>query len=75
MQTGITLIAVLQSLYGRESLWEAPGARPEFFDKLMGIDTVRRALLDGTAPEDIAAGWEKSYPPFLEQRQTALLYA
>ena len=73
VQTGVTLVAALQALYGREALWDAPGARPEFFDKLMGTDTVRRALLDGIATEAIAAGWQEP-SAFFEKRRAALLY-
>ncbi|HOW97018.1 MAG TPA: DUF1343 domain-containing protein [Kiritimatiellia bacterium] len=74
VQSGVTLIAILQELYGPEALWDAPGARPEFFDKLMGTDAVRRALLDGAAPEAIAAGWPKRQIAFLETRQASLRY-
>jgi uncharacterized protein YbbC (DUF1343 family) len=70
--TGITVLAALPSLYGAESIWAAPGTRPDFFDKLMGTDTVRRALLDGTPPEVIASGWD--HAGFPEKRLAAMMY-
>ncbi|MBP7829664.1 MAG: DUF1343 domain-containing protein [Kiritimatiellae bacterium] len=74
VQAGVTLLAALQALYGPEAQWNAPGARPEFFDKLMGTDTVRLALLKGAAPEKIAAGWAIGRPVFADKRRAALLY-
>lgn len=75
VQTGVTLVAALLALYGPEALWNAPGARPEFFDKLMGTDTVRLALLDGAEPDVIATGWEQDCSAFLDKRRAALLYS
>ncbi len=74
VQTGVTILFALQSVYGSEAIWETSDARPDFFDKLMGTDTVRRALLDGSAPEAIVAGWENNCSAFVEKRRVALLY-
>jgi uncharacterized protein YbbC (DUF1343 family) len=71
---GVHLLAVLQELYGPERLWDAPGARPEFFDKLFGTDTVRKALQDGMDPDEICAGWTGDLHAFSAERQACLLY-
>ncbi|HBA84139.1 MAG TPA: hypothetical protein DCZ95_08605 [Verrucomicrobia bacterium] len=73
--TGITVLHVLQSLYGPERLWQAPGVREDFFDKLMGTDAVRRALQAGESPEALAGSWAASSRSFLEARQSVLLYS
>ena len=70
----LSLLSALQDIYGQEALWESPDARPAFFDQLMGADTVRRALLDGDAPDAIAARWEEGRSAFLARRQSVLLY-
>lgn len=74
VQTGISLIHVIQQMYGREVLWDAPGARAGFFDQLMGTDSVRLALLDGEEPAVIAGSWRDAWAGFPGKRQSALLY-
>ncbi len=72
--TGITILSVLADLHGRNRVWNRRTTRTEFFDKLMGTDTVRLALADGTPPTDIAATWCAGHRPFIKQRNACLLY-
>ena len=71
---GVSLLACIQALGGRERLWDAPGTRPEFFDKLFGTDAVRRGLLAGRSGTAIAADWEPALAAFRRTRAAALLY-
>lgn len=73
--TAVTIVAVLQALYGTGRVWAADRSRPEFFDKLFGTDTVRKALLDGEAPRTIAKGWAAPLRAFRQTRRNVLLYS
>ena len=72
--TGISILACLQELYGRRKVWKHAGTREDFFDKLYGTDTVRRALQAGAAPEQIRRTWVKSQQAFAPSRAASLLY-
>jgi uncharacterized protein YbbC (DUF1343 family) len=72
--TGISMVWVLQELYGKALVWAKASSRPEFFDKLLGTDAVRCALLDGESPLCIAARWQPALRAFSKTRGRALLY-
>lgn len=72
--TGITILHTLSALYGINRVWNRRHTRLDFFDKLLGTDTVRLALLDQAAPADIAAGWCTAHRAFRKQRKPCLLY-
>jgi uncharacterized protein YbbC (DUF1343 family) len=72
--TAVTLLQCLQTRYGRDSLWNAPGTRPGFFDQLFGADRVRLALWSATPADAIARTWEPDAERFLTERQQHLLY-
>lgn len=74
VRTGVAMIQILQELIGRKAVWEAPGTRPEFFDLLMGTDSVRKALLAGKSAKAIAAAWTRATKPFLRAREACRLY-
>jgi uncharacterized protein YbbC (DUF1343 family) len=74
VSTAVTLLAGIQSLYGVSALWEAPGTRPEWFDKLFGTDTVRLALQANTPAPDIIASWQPSLDRFNATKKRHLLY-
>lgn len=72
--TGITLLHTLAVLYGTRRVWNRKSTRTDFFDKLLGTDSVRLALMEGEAPARIAAGWHSGHNAFKKQRSTCLLY-
>ncbi len=47
---GLWVLDELQRTYGRERIWDHPGTREDFFDKLMGTDSIRRFLKEGSTP-------------------------
>ena len=55
--TGVALVQAIQQVAGADFLWQGAGARPDWFDKLMGTDRVRRALQAGAAPHEMADSW------------------
>lgn len=72
--TSIAILHACQTLQGRRRLWKTPGTRPDFFDKLYGTDSIRKALLNGAHPAEIAAGWAKPIRQFQTTRRPCLLY-
>lgn len=72
---GVTLLSGIGALYGTARIWEAPGTRPEWFDKLFGTDSVRLALQSGTPAADIIESWQPALDGFLAQRKPHLLYS
>jgi len=72
--TAVTIIHVLQEIVGRAAFWRDPELRSDFFDKLMGTDRVRVALMNGESPAAIAGEWEAAKQKFLADRRKALLY-
>ena len=72
--TSVAIVAALQRLHGRRRVWNAPGTRPEWFDKLYGTDAFRLALLDGEPPARIALAWSKDLARFGKARSRVLLY-
>jgi uncharacterized protein YbbC (DUF1343 family) len=72
--TGVAILHVLQELYGRARLWNARGTRPDFFDKLMGTNAIRQALIDGTSPRAIESQWRAELGTFNRSRRAQLLY-
>lgn len=51
----VRLLAALRDQFGVERLFKVPGARPEFFDKLMGTDRIRKGLEAGFSSERMEA--------------------
>jgi len=74
VSTGITLLSGLHEIYGASKLWEAPGTRPEWFDKLFGTDTVRFALQSGAPASDIIGAWQPALSSFEKSRSHFMLY-
>lgn len=61
---GIALVQAIQQVWGAEKLWQQHGARPEWFDKLLGTARVRQALPAGVELAEIGAMWEKDVRAF-----------
>jgi uncharacterized protein YbbC (DUF1343 family) len=70
--TAVSLVQCLQELYGIDKTWT--DARPEFFDKLFGTDSVRKALLDGQSAPDIAREWQPGLHSFDQARSSCMIY-
>jgi uncharacterized protein YbbC (DUF1343 family) len=70
--TAVSLLYCLQQLYGVDRVWKH--AKCEFFDQLMGTDSVRQELLAGQDPRSIAASWQSGLRDFGETRERSLLY-
>jgi uncharacterized protein YbbC (DUF1343 family) len=75
VETALHLVAALTAHLGEDALWNAPGARPEWFDALFGTDRVRLALRAGTPPEEIARAWLPDLVDFAEETAPHRLYA
>ena len=61
---GVAVVQAVQQVWGAENLWEKFGARPEWFDKLLGTDRVRLALRAGMGLAEIGAMWDKDIAAF-----------
>ena len=70
----VAILHHLQEMYGMDRLWRAEGTRDEFFDKLMGTDSVRKALQKGATPASIVRAWEPGLSAFAKERRKHLLY-
>ncbi len=71
----IVIVYELMRLHGSNQIWSVEGVRPDWFDKLMGTDQVREALLAQQSPDMIRAAWLPSIAEFRQLRQKHLLYA
>jgi uncharacterized protein YbbC (DUF1343 family) len=71
----VTILSGINALYGTLRIWDAPGTRPEWFDKLFGTDSVRIGLKSGTPATSIIASWQPALDTFREQREKHLLYS
>ncbi len=74
VQTAVVMIHELQNMLGRNAIWAGPESRPEFFDKLMGTDSVRRRLERGRDPATLFQRWHKEAAGFRRTRNSALFY-
>lgn len=62
LQNALILLCALRDHLGAERLFDNHGARPEFFDKLMGGSSVRHQLQKGESAETICRKWRTSLP-------------
>ncbi len=70
----VRILGATQQALGIERMWRHPGARPDFFDRLFGTQSLRERLQAGVAPETIIADWAPAMLPFRRDRQAVLLY-
>ena len=68
---GVALVRAVQQVWGAENLWQKFGARPEWFDQLLGTDRVRLALLAGETPAVIAEDWAQGLADFQAECNSA----
>jgi len=66
------LIDAILKLYPGQKIFDTP--RVTSFDRAMGTDRVRKALLRGEAPDAIIASWEAELKAFEQRLQRYLLY-
>jgi uncharacterized protein YbbC (DUF1343 family) len=68
--TGVALLAALLRLHGDQLIWNTA-----HFDRLAGSDTLRKALINGASPMEIAERWRPYQTAFRERAAPFLLYA
>jgi uncharacterized protein YbbC (DUF1343 family) len=61
---GVALVQAVQRVWGAENLWQNHGARPAWFDQLLGTDRIRLALLAGAELAEIGAMWQNDAREF-----------
>ncbi len=76
---GIHIMDTLQSMYQDEhplgdSQDETARGRIRMFNRVMGTDEVRNALLEGAGADEIIESWQADVNAFLETRERYLLY-
>ncbi|MDE3057184.1 MAG: DUF1343 domain-containing protein [Bacteroidota bacterium] len=73
-----TQFYILQALYhlypGKDLFALSSPGRLTMFDKVMGTDSVRRAVMNHVPVKEIIAGWESGIEKFLVKRKKYLLY-
>jgi uncharacterized protein YbbC (DUF1343 family) len=60
----VALVRAVQQVWGADTLWGQNGARPDWFDKLLGTDRVRLALRAGAELAELGAMWDKDRAAF-----------
>jgi uncharacterized protein YbbC (DUF1343 family) len=71
--SAVAVVSVLLRLYPRRFEFRQSGDR-FFFDILCGTDAIRKSLLDGVSPADIADSWEHDIRRFSKDAGPILLY-
>ena len=71
---GFDLTLLLQAFNQFKQAGELFIDRPDFFDKLSGTDTLRKAIEAGQSEQQIRASWQPALKQFKQQRQPYLLY-
>jgi uncharacterized protein YbbC (DUF1343 family) len=72
MLTQLHILAAVLKLYPGQPIFNTE--RVSSFDRAMGTDQVRLALLHGESPESIVASWEKDLASYRQKREKYLLY-
>ncbi|MDQ7064834.1 MAG: DUF1343 domain-containing protein [candidate division KSB1 bacterium] len=72
MRTQMHLLHALLTLYQRHNIFRTP--RKKQFDRAMGTDKVRLALLAGQHPDAIMRSWEADLRWFMQKRRKYLIY-
>lgn len=72
MLTQLHILAAVLTLFPEQEIFNP--LRVVNFDRAMGTDQVRLALLRGESPETIIANWERDLTSYREKREKYLLY-
>lgn len=70
----IHILCALRKLFGHDAIWNAPGTRPEWFDKLAGDAAIREALLHGDEADRMLSRLEPALRRFRRARKKFLVY-
>ncbi|MBC7188276.1 MAG: DUF1343 domain-containing protein [Calditrichaeota bacterium] len=74
METQMHILAALRKLYPQVDLFDRGRYRPDSFDRAMGTDKVRKALLEGRGAQEIMREWQPALQDFMKVRRKYLLY-
>lgn len=72
LRTQVHLLHALLQLYPSRNIFDT--SRAANFDRAMGTDRVRLALLRGVPPDTIIAGWQQGLQTYRQKRAKYLLY-
>ena len=72
MLTQLHILAAVLKLYPEQQIFSSE--RVKSFDRAMGTDQVRLALLRGESPESIEASWKNDLVRYRIKREKYLLY-
>jgi uncharacterized protein YbbC (DUF1343 family) len=72
MRTQIYILSAIRKLYPDQQIFDTK--RTGMFDKAMGTDKVRNALINREDPDKIIGGWQKELKKFKKIRQKYLIY-
>jgi uncharacterized protein YbbC (DUF1343 family) len=76
MSVNLVALEAVRQVSGRDLFKEAlkSGRNLDLFDKVMGTDTVRKQLTDGSSAATISASWKAGEEGFRQRRMPYLLY-
>ncbi|HEY2972634.1 MAG TPA: DUF1343 domain-containing protein [Pyrinomonadaceae bacterium] len=78
VMAGVAMVKLAHDLYPKEFRWKEPPYEYVYdrnpFDVIAGTSTIRRAIEQGTAIEDIQKNWNEDLDEFRRVRETNLLY-
>ena len=76
--TGVTMVKVAYDLYGSAFRWKEPPYEYVYdrnpFDVIAGTSSIREAIEQGTAIEEIQSRWTEGLDDFVRAREQYLLY-
>jgi uncharacterized protein YbbC (DUF1343 family) len=78
VMAGVAMVKVAHDLYPKEFRWKEPPYEYVYdrnpFDVIAGTSSIRQAIEQGTAIEDIEKNWNEELDEFRRVRETYLLY-
>jgi uncharacterized protein YbbC (DUF1343 family) len=78
VMAGVAMVKVAHDLYPKEFRWKEPPYEYVYdrnpFDVIAGTSSIRQAIEQGTAIEDIEKNWNEELDEFRRARETYLLY-
>ncbi len=75
VSVGIHLMEAMHKLYPDKNILNPENSNREaMFDKVMGTDTVRKALTAGKSAEQIISSWQPEFEKFKKKRAQYLIY-